>query len=40
VLFRVAYDFRGEGLKKPLLKKLDEVKPPELHYLGTSFGFT
>ena len=22
------------------MKKLDEVKPPLLHYLGTSFGFT
>ena len=36
----VPYDFRGEGVRKPLLKKLDEVKPPLLHYLGTSFGFT
>jgi len=23
-----------------MLKKLDEVKPPALNYLGTSFGFT
>jgi len=22
------------------LKKIDEVKPPLLHYLGTSFGYT
>ena len=27
-------------MRKPLLKKLDEVKPPNLQYLGTSFGFT
>lgn len=39
-LYRLSYDFRGEGIRKPLLKKLDEVKPPKLHYLGTSFGFT
>lgn len=25
-----SYDFRGEGVRKPLLKKLDEVKPPTL----------
>lgn len=23
-----------------MLKKLEEVIPPELHYIGTSFGFT
>ena len=40
VIFRTNYDFRGEGVRKPLLKKLDEVKPPTLEYLGTSFGFT
>lgn len=34
------YDFRGEGVRKPLLKRLEEVIPPNLHYLGTSFGFT
>lgn len=28
--FRTNYDFRGEGVRKPLLKKLDEVKPPTL----------
>jgi tRNA(Met) C34 N-acetyltransferase TmcA len=39
-IFSIDYDFRGEGVRKPLLKKLDEVKPPKLSYLGTSFGFT
>lgn len=34
------YNFKGEGVSKPLLKKLQEVSPPELSYLGTSFGFT
>jgi N-acetyltransferase 10 len=27
-------------VRKPLLKKVDEVRPPPLNYLGTSFGFT
>ncbi len=40
MLFRLDYDFRGEGVRKPLLKKVDEVRPPQLNYLGTSFGFT
>ena len=34
------YNYRGEGVTKPLLKKLEEVNPPDLHYIGTSFGFT
>jgi N-acetyltransferase 10 len=25
---------------KPLLKKVSEIKPVNLHYLGTSFGMT
>lgn len=25
---------------KPLMKNLSEVKPPQMHYLGTSFGLT
>lgn len=35
----------NQGLKpkkkmKPLLKKLSEVRPPHLHYLGVSYGLT
>ena len=33
-------DFKGEGVRRPLLKRLEEIRPPPLHYLGTSFGFT
>lgn len=40
IYFRVNYDFKGEGVSKPLLKKLDEINPPNISYIGTSFGFT
>lgn len=37
------YNFKtdkGEKAHKSLLKRLEEVIPPDIHYMGTCFGFT
>lgn len=38
---QVDWDPPSDGqVKQPLLKKIEEIRPPELDYLGTSFGLT
>ena len=37
---KAADDLRSKKKLKPLLKNLAEIDPPQMHYLGTSYGLT